>query len=167
LRDTVQSVRPTFIAEEDSVEALTDRQEVSIAKVLAHENGIEHRYCDPTREERQAIGYKDGQSIELEIFMHGDAGLSNDEIKLQGRAIEIGRYFPIREAFWLERLAGCRNCDAIFICGDGHIESFGKLLQSNDVRYTVVKRGIGLTDEDKWFDKAVQYLNEHPELGID
>jgi hypothetical protein len=165
LRRTVEEVRPVFIAEEDSGDALAERHQFSIAKAIADEKRIEHRFCDPTREERDAMGYKDGQTLELEIFMNNEENLSNDEILLKGRAIEIGRYFPIREQFWLNRLDGCRDRDAVFICGDGHVESFGKLLQANKVPLQVVERGIGLTPEDAWFDRALHYLKEHPELA--
>jgi hypothetical protein len=157
-------VRPGFIAEEDSQEALAERQGVSIAKEIAEKMGVEHRYCDPTRGERRAIGYKDGQTLELELFMHGDMGLSSDEIRNRARAIEIARYFPIRERFWLERLSDCLDRDGVFICGDGHIQSFGRLLESNGIPYTVVERGIGWNKEDEWFHAAQHYLDQHPEL---
>jgi hypothetical protein len=167
LRRTIENVRPAFIAEEDSEEALADRHEISIAKEIADENGIELRLCDPTREQRRAIGYMDGQALEIDIFMHDKRGLASEEIRNKARAIEIGRFFPIRERFWLERLNGCRDRDAVFICGDGHIDTFGRLLDSNGVPYTIVERGIGLDEEDEWFSAAVRYLKEHPELMND
>jgi hypothetical protein len=70
LRRTIEEVRLALIAEEDSEEALADRHEVSIARDIANQNNIEHRFCDPTQEQRRAIGYRDGQSLELNIFMH-------------------------------------------------------------------------------------------------
>ncbi len=169
LRSTIEEVRPVFIAEEESEEHLAERQEVSIAKEIADEKGIEHRFCDPIRAERRAIGYRDGQSIEIEMFMRDRVGLSSEEIHNKARAIEIGRYFPIRERFWLERLNGCHDRDAIFICGDGHIksDSFRGLLENSHIPYREVERGIGLTKEDESFGRALQYLREHPELTND
>jgi hypothetical protein len=168
LRRTIEQVRSSFIAEEDSAEALCERYQVSIAKEIAHEQGIEHRFCDPTREQRKAIGCVDGQTLEREMLMHDDSNLSNEETRIKARAIETARNSPIRERFWLERLDGCRDHDAVFICGDGHIDSFGRLLKSNGVPCVVVERGIGLNEEDEkmgWFDAEVQkYLNGHPEL---
>ena len=87
LRRTIEQVRPAFVSEEDSEEALAERHGASIAKEIAGEKGIEHRFCDPTREQRSAIGYKDGQTLELEMFMHDDTGLSNEEIRNKARAI--------------------------------------------------------------------------------
>ena len=117
---------------------------VSIAQETADKSGIEHRFCGPTQEQRDAIGYRDGQSRELEIFMQDEDGLSNDEIMLKDRAIEIGRYSPI--------------------CGDAHIDSFGRLLDSNRIEYRIVGHGIGLAEEGRLFESAVQYVKNHPEL---
>jgi hypothetical protein len=54
---TMEQVRPAFISEEDSEEARTKRGKVSVAKGIADEKGIDHRFCDPTDAQRQAIGY--------------------------------------------------------------------------------------------------------------
>lgn len=167
LRRTIEQVRPIFIAEEDCEEALAEHHKVSIAKEIADEKGIEHRFCDPTREQRKAIGCVDGRKLEP-VMLNADTNLSNEETRIKARAIEKGRNSPIRERFWLERLDGCRDHDAVFICGDDHIDSFGRLLKSNGVPCRVVERGIGLNEEDEkagWFDAAVQqYLHDHPEL---
>jgi hypothetical protein len=162
---TIGQARPVFVAEEDCEEALAGRGRTSIAKEIADQAGIEHRFCDPSRAQRQAFGYRDGQSLELQLFMSDNEGLSNDEIFRKARAIEIGRYFPIRERFWLERLGGCCDVDAIFICGDLHIESFGRILDISGIAHRVVERGIGVTEEDARFNLAVAYLAEHPELA--
>jgi hypothetical protein len=164
LQHTVDIVQPTLPAEEHSEEALSELREVSIAKEVALHHGIEHRFCDPTREQRRALHYKDGQSLELEMWMTEEADLPNDRVKDNARAIEIGRYFPVREQIWLGRLAGCSDRSVVFICGDAHIESFGRLLHDSDIPYAVIERGIGLTDEDAWFGRARQYLKEHPEI---
>jgi hypothetical protein len=164
LRRTIEEVRPILIAEEDSADALAVRGKVSIGKEIAGKYGIEHMFCDPTEEQRRALGYRDGQSLELEIFMRDSKGLSNEEIFCKARAIEIGRYFPMREQFWLQRLNGFLDSGVVFVCGDLHIESFGNMLESKGVPCRVVQRGIGLQPEDARFDKAVQYLKEHPEV---
>jgi hypothetical protein len=164
LRSLVEEVRPVLIAEEDSEEALANRGQMSIAKSLASEFGINHLFCDPTRTQRLAMGYRDGQGLEWDLFVHDNAGLSNREIQLKARAIEIGRYFPMRERFWLERIGNHRDEDIVFVCGDGHVASFCRLLDAEGIRYRVVERGIGLTEADAWFEDAVQYLNDHPEV---
>ncbi len=165
LRRTIEEVGPSLIAEEDSEEALLKRNRISLAKEIADEHGIEHRFCDPNEEQRRAIGYQDGGWLETQMFMSDREGLSNEEIFCRARAIEIGRYFPIRERFWLDRLCGCTDADVVFVCGDLHIESFGKILDSNGIPSRIVQRAIGLTEEDRRFDEALRYLREHPELA--
>jgi hypothetical protein len=168
LMQTILEVHPTFVSEEDSEEALAGRQQISIAKELADAQGIEHRFCDPTSEQRRALRYKDGQTLEIEIIMHDDQGLSNEEIHLKARAIELGRYFPIRERFWLGRLDGCRDHDVIFVCGDAHVESFTALLEREGIQHRIVERGIGVSEADhEDFCRIVAYLTAHPELRND
>jgi hypothetical protein len=165
LNQTLQTFHPTFVAEEDSQEALDERRQISIAKDICDAMAVAHRLCDPNRVERRAFNYRDGQELELEMFMHDDEGLSNDEIHLKARAIELGRYFPIRERFWLKGLVGCREQDAVFICGNAHIETFTSLLDREGVPYRIVERGIGVTREEaEDFHRIEEYLGAHPEL---
>lgn len=165
LSDLIQEVHPTFVAEEDSEEALAERNETSISRRIADAQGIEHRLCDPNRQQRREIGYRDGQELEIETFMQDDQGLSNHEIHLKARAIELGRYFPIRERFWLERLHGCRESDAIFVCGNAHIKTFTALLDAEGIQYRIVVHGIGVTaQENEDWHQIKEYLNAHPQL---
>jgi hypothetical protein len=161
LRGTVETTRPAFIAEEFSEEALEEISEDSIAREIAFESGILHRFCDPNSDERHAIGYRDYVSI----FMGLNEELPEEEKRRKARAIEICRYFPLREEFWLERLREFRGRDGIFICGDGHIEGFTHRLDNNQIPFAIVERGIGLTSEDDRFYDAVRYLTEHPEIA--
>jgi len=120
---------------------------------------------DPNRAQRDAIHYRDGQNIEEQMHMGADEGLSDEEIHLKARALELGRYFPIRERFWLDRLDGCREHNVIFICGEAHIESFTELVDREDIRFRIVERGIGVTHgEHEDFRRIVEYLGAHPEL---
>jgi len=161
LSSTVETVRPAFIAEEFSEEALAEISQDSIAKEIAFESGIQHKFCDPNSDERHAIGYRDYVSI----FMGLNEELSEEERRRKARAIEICRYFPLREEFWLEQLKEFHGEDGVFICGDGHIEGFTRRLDANHISFAIAERGIGLTPEDAGFDEAVQYLREHPELA--
>ena len=159
LRRAIEEVRPAFIAEEDSEEALVIRQRTSIAKSLADEHRIEHRFCDPTPAQREAMNYKDGQTLIFELLYHNRDERLEPELKVKGRAIEIVRYFPVREQFWLERLNGLYPSEGIFVCGDAHIENFGRLLESKGIGHRVVQRGIGLTQEDITRINARRYNN--------
>lgn len=165
LRRTIEESHPAFIGEEDNEQFLLKRAEISISKEIAEENdNIEHRFCDPNTEERLLIGYENFMSISLQLWMD-EPELCNDELTCKARAIEISRYFPIRERFWLERLKGCGDVNAVFVCGDIHIESFGAFLESEGIPYAVVRRGIGVNEKDEPYYQALKYLKAHPEIA--
>ena len=165
LRRAVSQVRPALIAEEDSRWALRTRRRISIAEQVARRSRIEHRFCDPDEQERQAIGYKGGDRLELDLWMHNAEGLPDDEVFLRARAIEIGRYFPIRERFWLSRLGDLHGARIVFICGDAHVDGFGALLRRKGAKVLELGRGIGGKPEDGEFERARSYLRAHPELA--
>jgi hypothetical protein len=160
----VDEVELAVIGEEQSQEALGKR--ISIPQEIAQKAEIEPRFCDPDSKQRQAMGYRDRQTIGLGLFM-GDDGwnLSPVELDAKAGAIEIVRYFPAREQFWLERLADQKSSEVAFVCGNAHIEGFTDLLTKNGIPSRVVARGIGVNEEDKYrMEIALAYLEKHPEL---
>jgi hypothetical protein len=61
---------------------------------------------------------------------------------------------------------GCPGSVGIFICGEGHIESFARLLDANQVSWKIVARKVGVVPrEDAHLQKVMRYLREHPELA--
>lgn len=166
LRQSVKVIRPKFIAEEFSEQDLDDQSAESVAMGIALEFGIAHKFCDPNEEERREIGYEGHVSIFHTLWMHNDEELPDDELQTRAQAIMIGRYFAVREKFWLKRLSECPNGSGIFICGDGHIESFTHLLNANKIGWQVVARRVGFVPgEDAGIQEAMRYLREHPELA--
>jgi hypothetical protein len=162
LRRTIAVVNPVFIAEEDSEEALSKRGNFPITKEVADETSIKHRFTDPTQKQRSDIGYVDLGTIQRQLE---NESMSNDERRSKAWAIQIACYFPIREKFWLDRLDGCRNAPVLFICGDGHVESFIELLASDNIAHQVVERGIGRDERDDEFYRGLEYLREHRQLA--
>jgi hypothetical protein len=166
LRATIQKVRPVLIAEELSEEALESPPppRTSIAKEIA--GGIEHRFCDPIQTQRRTIGYKSLIDIEIGMSM-SRWDFPAEQRRCAASAIEIGRYFPIREKFWLDCINAkvCHEEEVVFACGDLHIESgsFTKLLEQNGVPHRVVKRRIGVAEDDPYY-RALEYLRTHPEI---
>jgi hypothetical protein len=167
LQAAIQKVQPILIAEEHSEEALKapPPSRVSIAREIA--GTIEHRFCDPPHDKRRAIGYKSAGDIEIEMSQQSRWDLPDEERRRDARAIEIGRYFPIREKFWLDCLTAklCCEKEVLFVCGDVHIESgsFAKLLEQNHVPYKVVERRIGVAQDESYY-KVLACLKEHPEV---
>lgn len=53
-----------------------------------------------------------------------------------------------REKFWLTRLSGSKEDNILFICGDDHIESFGKRLTKAGYPNKIVSRRWGVELQD-------------------
>lgn len=165
LERTIKEAHPSFVAEEDCAEALAFRKEISIAKEVSDAAGIEHRFCDPGQAQRQSMGYLRGGDILRRYKNRLGRSLSFDELRLKAYAIEMGHHFPKREQFWLRGLDGCRDRNAIFICGDSHIEGFTGLLNREGIEFRIVERAIGMTAaEHEGVRRIIEYLEAHPDL---
>jgi hypothetical protein len=165
LQRTMVAVRPRLVAEEYSTEAEEEYKRRSIGRPIATALGIEHRFCDATKAERKQIGYVGTQELHLMISMHDpNWNISNEEAEAKAWAICIGRYFVIREKFWLDKIRDVADQDVVCVVGDGHVESFTKLLTDEGVKSQLVERGIGLTAENTFrMEKGLRYLREHPD----
>jgi hypothetical protein len=166
LRRAVSDFKLSFVAEEYYEELLVQRGEESIAKEIALEIGIEHRFCNPNNEELCEIGCLDLNTIYWMLRRPNNGCLSLSEIKVQAQAILTARYSPIRERFWFDRLGELRGRDGVFVCGDAHVESFARFLGANQIATNVVARGIGFVPgEGEETRETMKYLSEHPELA--
>jgi hypothetical protein len=163
LRTCVREAQPDFIAEELTAERLARGSEDSVAREIALEFGVTHKFCDPTEEERRSIGYYDAIWITLALI--GSDRLTFEEAGIKATAIEMAQYFSFRERFWLDRMKDCIGRVGIFICGEGHIESFTRLLDSHQVAWELRARKVGFVPgEDAHLQEVMRYLREHPEL---
>jgi hypothetical protein len=171
LGDSIERFHPLVVAEELSEYVLsraseeTGRKCESLAKMISELSEVEHRFCDPDSEARAQMDYKDGSQLIKDAPMEDDEGLSNEEINDRGFAIEVSKYWPRREQFWLHQLSDVLDKNLIFVCGDAHIESFRELLKRNDVDSIVVERHIGVTqNDDEFWNRVTSYLRAHPDL---
>ena len=155
-----------LIGEEHSEEVLKALGRVSIAHEIAA-GSTKHRFCDPTPAQRRDLGYKRSEDIEIEMSMKGEWDAPAEDRRRNARAVEIGRYFPIRERFWLDCLGAktCQEEQVVFICGDLHIESgsFASLLEEKNVPYKVLERRLGVAEDESYY-LALAYLRLHPEI---
>jgi len=114
------------IAEEMSIEAL-ERHGVhqSICKQVADALRLAHRYCDPSSQERKALGVVEDDDIRMAGFF---AGRDPQEVEADVRAS-----YAIRERCWLEHLLQLDTWPVLFVCGANHAEPFQALLQANGI----------------------------------
>ncbi|MGH9436025.1 MAG: hypothetical protein ACRD06_08505 [Terriglobia bacterium] len=167
LRKAISEAKPHLVAEEYSEESLKKWGQVStIARDVAVEAQIEHRFCDPDTGQREEIGYKERPTLWCEIVSNSSEGLSADEIDVKSYAVQIACYFPVREEFWLKQLGDISRKDVIFVCGENHVESFRELLERAGIPSEILQRGIGVMDgDDGGYGEAKEYLKNHPEIA--
>jgi hypothetical protein len=112
------------------------------------------------------MDYRDRESIKRDLFMGNDSwNLSSTDLEGKAGAIEMVSYFPMRERFWLERLADHAHSEVAFVCGNAHIEGFITLLNEIGIPSRIADRGIGVNDEDRYLlETTLAYLEKHPEL---
>jgi len=154
-----------LIAEEFETGILAKLSCESIAKRLADNGQIEHRFCDPDSEQRQMIGYRDYVSIFHDLLNHNEDNLQDNELLVKARAIEVGRFFPVREEYWLQQIGDLIDGAVAFVCGDAHIDGFESLLRSKGILSRVVERGIGVDPNETSHLQALNYLEQYPELA--
>ena len=114
------------IAEEMSIEALEDYGvRRSIGQQVADALHIAHRYCDPSRQEREAHG----------IFQENDIRMAGFHANSEPHEVEaaIQDAFAMRELYWLAHVLQLDTWPVLFICGANHTEAFRDLLQADGI----------------------------------
>jgi hypothetical protein len=147
LRSAIADHRPVLTAEEANTKKLTEYKQVSLTKTISDAEGIEHMFCDPGDSERDEMDYMDRSAIGLELTREWNV-LSSAELDAKAGAIEIARFFPMREQFWLNRLSKFREQGVVFVCGDFHVDRFAKLLGQAGIPNEILQRDIGVIEED-------------------
>jgi hypothetical protein len=142
LRREVREHRLQAIAEELNDEAIQLWQGTgSVARAVSQDLGIRHVYCDPTSTERLALGIPSLQELRTKFGY----GRVLTHIQDEHLAAEQATYWPRREAHWLSCLKPLRTCNFLFVLGSSHMESFSKLLESEEIGYiTLHTRWSGL-----------------------
>lgn len=121
------------IAEEMNTEALAESNaHHSTGELVARALDILHRYCDPNRDQRQALGIMQENPIKATAHIRGwDRRRIRQEILASHLA---------REQYWLQQIRELDRWPLLFVCGANHVGSFKKLLSTNDIRVRVGRR---------------------------
>jgi hypothetical protein len=124
-----------MIAEEASAEWVKDHGPgaISVARRVAAQMRIRHRYCDPDRGERRTCGLKVGGEL------WDKANAISMETRRDVVAVwreEVRKGFQAREDFWLGRLKvrGLDKVAVIFVCGADHVDTFKATLGANGIQ---------------------------------
>ncbi len=117
------------IAEECNLAALAEYDvEESTVEAIARDLKVPHRYCDPDRRERAALGISQENDIR--------AGHILDNVSEEQIQSEIQDSLRRREVYWLQQVNDFDLWPVLFVCGADHVQSFASLLKSQG--HTVV-----------------------------
>jgi hypothetical protein len=165
----IEIFRPILIAEEFSLESLRTREitrnapQEPFTKQIANNAGIRHRFCEPDLRTKLALGYQGTSGWLHHIDELWDPVTEPNRTLLAG-ALEVLKDFPPREEYWLNQIEDVLQESVIFVCGDGHIKSFGTYLRENKIESVVVKQQVGMSagliDENK---RTMDFLNANSE----
>jgi hypothetical protein len=141
LRSAIEVNEIDLVAEELDCEFFEREKRQSVALNLANElrntRDIEHRYCDPTPSKRCEIGIGRGLPIDDPV----DPELSKlIKTKREAHLHDIAHRWPVREEYWIRKLAGDLQRNVLFICGALHVCTFGSRLRTKQVPVTVLQR---------------------------
>ena len=135
-----------LMAEELSEEAISLRREAlrreavgSVASNVASELRIRHKLCDPDSSQREQLGIKSGGKIALELALGREGTSDLSDLGPEVEAVKR-KDWPKREAYWLDRILEEDFERCIFILGAGHVETFCRSLDREQVEYEIVAK---------------------------
>lgn len=143
----IKKLNITLIAEEFNEEFLYDvfNATEGTAEKAAEASGISHLYCDPDASEREALGIpyyadvmdmvKERHSVREKFIM--DRGL-REEVERE-TALEVKKFWPVRERFWLNKLKRRLDENILFLCGHEHVSGFSALLSEEGIPAAVIE----------------------------
>ena len=118
--------RVRVVAEEMNTEALAEnKRSTSIPQRLATSLKLEHRFCDPNRSERIALGILQENDIRARAF---GSGSSEAEI-----VACVAESHQKRERYWLDQLRALDRWPVLFVCGADHVGSLATLLEREGI----------------------------------
>jgi hypothetical protein len=116
------------IGEEMNEDALAENGEAqSVCHQIALSRGFAHRYCDPDRMQRAAMGILQENDVKLKAWKEQwpERGRKREaRIKRELRASDAAR-----ERYWLERLIELDTWPALLVCGANHVRYFCDLAE--------------------------------------
>jgi len=143
----IKELNITLISEEFNEEFLYDvfGATEGTAETAAEDAGISHLYCDPDASEREALGipyYAD--VMDMVKVRHGikEKFIMDSDLRKQVEretSLEVKKFWPVRERFWLDKLRGRLSENILFLCGHEHVMGFSALLREEGVAASVIE----------------------------
>jgi len=118
--ELITTKKPALVAEEFNEQVLEYLKSNSHVKEIADELNVEHRFCEPSSDER----------VEMGVPGMGYEGVSDEDIE---------KFHKLREEFWMGKITENIGGDVLYICGANHIQSFKFLLESNNHNVVILE----------------------------
>ena len=135
LKDHCLKEQPDLIAEELSEDAIKQwKARDSVARKIAKTLRVRHLFCDPSIDERKALGIKSWQEIVQEL---GYGPVLKREQSLEVDKIEKS-HWEARERFWLDKLIEQQSDRTVFLVGADHVDRFVALLAVNGIQTIII-----------------------------
>jgi hypothetical protein len=155
------------VAEEYTGEKLRETKtrsillEIKSAYEVRHRVKIEHIFAEPCTAQKEVIGYKEPESIEVLLKRNQQKDPTDEETM----AHVIAHQHPIREKFWLDKIRKNLDKDILFVCGDIHLVTFPMLLERELINYEVIEGRVGVRNLKMLDYRALKYAQDHGMLG--
>jgi hypothetical protein len=94
---------------------------------------IPHRFCDPSKEEKERLGIARMKPS----CLNGTPDCHREWCKY------FGKQWPIREDFWINKLGTYINDRVLFICGANHRCTFRRRLESKGIAVIILEKKFG------------------------
>lgn len=105
--------------------------EQSVLEAVASSLNIPHRFCEPNTHERGLLDIEADESV-----IHDRAW--REALSDSAKETLIRFWFLKREMVWLQRLIGLDQWPVLYICGCNHVQSFQKLIATQEILCEVV-----------------------------
>lgn len=131
LKDRIKEYNINLVAEEFNEDALykISRGDAATVKSVAEGLKIEHRFCEPSIDERRIKNIlSPSEILNKKLNIKIERELNENEQKIFDE--EKVKSFLAREAIWFEKISDYLDKNMIFICATEHIKSFETLLTS-------------------------------------
>jgi hypothetical protein len=146
--EAIDRIQPDIVGIEESIDSLALSISIPCELATNRINPIQCILCDPCKSYRSQHKLFSHREILREIQMsEWNFDIQAADHSAAAMALEFNYCFPLREEFWMGKMADFVNSHVIFVLGDHHIESFSERLRHRGLIPEVVARGIGANQQ--------------------
>ena len=138
LKKKILDLNIVLMAEEFNEDALKmSKGSNSTVKNITEELKIQHRFCEPSIEERKLKNiHSPSEILSKKLSIKIERRLNESEQKIFYKERE--KSFAAREEIWFEKIKDALDRNMIFVCGTSHIERFRSFLSDKGYKTEIL-----------------------------